>query len=281
MTALQNFVNQGRKIIPRGWVLVIKTFARFLPALQHYKVTLVNGDHMYLDLREDMCFGQFFDGCISGEQGTDILLKRILSEGSVVIDVGANIGYYTRIASNLVGAKGQVFAFEPSPNALSVLRQNTNDLSNVRIFPVALSDSEGEARFFVRKNGGTSSLEADSSSQEVIVKITTLDSLLIDVQEVEFIKIDVEGFEPEVLRGAESLIKRHRPIIYLEYFEHYAEKRGYAATLFDDFFATLNYEIHWIDEKAEGAAKLISNVPSNYLIAIPEERKKIITGFNS
>ncbi|MBS1810944.1 MAG: FkbM family methyltransferase [Acidobacteria bacterium] len=279
MTALQRFVNQGRKVIPRGWVFVIKAFARFIPSLQHYRVSLVNGDHMYLDLREDMCFGQFFDGCISGEQGTDTLFNRLLHKGAVVIDVGANIGYYTRIASNLVGQEGQVLAFEPSPKALSVLKLNTGDLGNVQIFPVALSDSEGEVRFYVRKNGGTSSLSADSGAQQVLVKMTTLDHLPINVQQVDFIKIDVEGFEPDVLRGAQSVIKRFRPIVYLEYFEHYAEQRGFASSVFDSFFSDLDYELYWVDERAQDT-HLISKTPSNYIIAIPKERRQLVASLS-
>ena len=279
MTALQRFVNFGRKIIPRGWVWLLKLFARYTPSFQHYKVSLANGDYMYLDLREDMCFGQFFDGCISGEQGTDLLFHRLLQKGDVVIDIGANIGYYTRIASKSVGSTGRVFAFEPSPNALSVLKLNTKDLANVQVFPVALSDTEGEARFYVRKNGGTSSLAADSSAQEVKVKMTTLDNLALQVEKVDLIKIDVEGFEPDVLRGARTLIQDFRPLVYLEYFAHYAEKRGFTDAVFDSFFADLNYNLHWINEHAERGS-LLSDTPSNYLLAIPQERQQVISLLN-
>ena len=86
------------------------------------------------------------------------MLQRFLNDGGVFVDVGANVGYYTRIASRLVGCGGGVLAFEPMPAALRVLAMNCADLTNVRLYPVALGDVAGETTFYVRKMGDTSSL---------------------------------------------------------------------------------------------------------------------------
>ena len=97
-------------------------------------------------------------GCLPHEDGAPRLLRTVLTPGSVFVDIGANVGYFTRMASKLVGEQGRVLAFEPMPRAERILRLNTRDLSNVEVFPVALSSVEGLAEFYVRKRGDTSSL---------------------------------------------------------------------------------------------------------------------------
>lgn len=93
--------------------------------------------------------------------------RTVLRRGDVAVDIGANVGYYTRIASQLVGSDGAVLAFEPMPAAFRVLQLNCADLSNTRLFPVALSDSDSEVVFYVRKNGDTSSLLPDSLAMPI------------------------------------------------------------------------------------------------------------------
>ncbi len=102
------------------------------------------------------------------------LFARHVKPGGTVYDVGANVGFYTLIASRVLGPAGRVIAFEPSPRNLGFLRQNLrlNHITNVKILDFAVSDSEGETRFFVGNDPRVSKLTA---AGDITVRTTTLD----------------------------------------------------------------------------------------------------------
>lgn len=144
---------------------------------------------------------------------TEALLAQ-LREGDVVVDVGAHTGYYTVIASKLVGTTGKVFAFEPRPVNASLLRNHlkVNGIDNVTVFEKAVSSSTGEALFDVSRGTGRGRL---SDTGELPVETRSLDELLDQshIDEPTFLKIDVEGGEVGVLAGAKRLIDEGRPRI--------------------------------------------------------------------
>lgn len=259
---LQISVNSARRLIPHGWATLLSSIARFIPSLQHYRAYISNGDTMYLDLRENMCFGFFFDGCQPHESGTEKLIQRILKAGDVVVDIGANIGYYTRMVSRIVGVDGSVLAVEPMPTAFRILQMNCADLSNVTLFNLALNNQVGEATFYVRRNGDTSSLSPDPNAKAVQVKMTTLDDMLAKYSKVDFIKIDVEGFELEVLYGSQKVISKCKPIVYFELLHGYAKERGFSYEDFKVFFSKFDYVLKWIDH-SDSESILFNDNPSN------------------
>jgi FkbM family methyltransferase len=139
----------------------------------------------------------------------------------VVLDVGANIGNHTLAFATVAHS---VLAFEPLPDVFELLRRNVeaNGLANVRAFNLALSDSSGEAEFFMVVDGnvGASSFERASDADCVIrVERECGDDLLarVGVDRVDFIKLDVEGHELNVLRGLQAMLQRCRPIITMEW----------------------------------------------------------------
>jgi FkbM family methyltransferase len=257
-----------RRYIPRGWAPPLLLLARFTPGLQQYRARMANSDYLYLDLRERMCYGFFFDGEQSTEIGTDHLLSRVLREGDIFVDVGANVGYYTRFASDRVGSTGIVLAYEPNPTAFRLLRMNTEQLSNTAIFQKALSDQKGEAIFYIRRHGEMSSLDADADARPIRVDVSTLDVELAAYPRVDFIKIDVEGFELEVLRGAIDTLSVHQPIVYFEFIQAFAEERGFDFSDYETFFRRFNYTLRWINHSRTDS-QLFRETPSNYLVALP------------
>ena len=150
---LQFFINSFRLIFPRGWAKVLMLSTRFIPSLKEYKANLSNDDYLYIDLSDRMCLGYFFYGCHPHESGTERFFYKYCKPGFCVLDVGANIGYYTRLASKLVGDAGQVISFEPLPKAYNLLKKNTCDLDNTKIYKCGLSSSEGDMNFYVREAG--------------------------------------------------------------------------------------------------------------------------------
>ena len=153
------------------------------------------------------------------------LLAQVLRPGDTVIDAGANIGALTVPFARAVGPAGSVCAFEPQPGIFRLLAANTviNGLANVRLFHAACGAAAGaltldEHDFAAPANYGALSLEHLSSGTATLrrsVPVLTLDAAF-QGDALRLIKIDVEGAETSVLRGAAALIARFRPALYVE-----------------------------------------------------------------
>jgi FkbM family methyltransferase len=139
-----------------------------------------------------------------------------LSVGEVVFDLGANAGFYTLLASELVGSGGRVIAFEPLPENLSYLRKHLrmNQITNVQVFEAAVADFMGVARF---KADFYSSMGTLSEAGELIVKTVSLDRLfeMGEIPAPSLIKMDIEGGEYSALLGARAILERYHPTIFL------------------------------------------------------------------
>jgi FkbM family methyltransferase len=142
------------------------------------------------------------------------LFARHVKPGGIVYDVGANVGFYTLIAARVLGPTGRVIAFEPSPRNLAFLRQNLslNLITNVKVLDFAVSDSEGETRFFVGNDPRVSKLIATG---DITVRTTTLDRQMGELPLPDLIEMDIEGAEYSALRGAEHLLRQSSPVIFL------------------------------------------------------------------
>ena len=153
-------------------------------------------------------------------------MREFLSPGDVVVDAGAYKGGYTYWMRREVGASGQVFAFEPQPELAAFVRRVAEAFSwsNVHVEQVGLSAHRGEATLHVPKvkPSQRASIEGSSTSGSVrryTVDLESLDEFIAEHcpdRRVTLIKCDVEGHELEVLRGAERLLKRHRPSLLFE-----------------------------------------------------------------
>jgi FkbM family methyltransferase len=149
------------------------------------------------------------------EQEETKWVKEWLRPGMTVVDVGANVGYYTLLAASCVGPRGRVLAVEPSPYACARLRQAVveNTLAQVVTLQVALGSAAGEGTLYLPPLGNHApSMVACDRKDCVTVALRTLDECLTEwhVDQVDLLKIDVEGFEPQVLAGARSALKAGR-----------------------------------------------------------------------
>lgn len=150
------------------------------------------------------------------DQNTLPILFKYVRPGDYVLDIGANIGDHTVAYSDWVGSKGKVTAFECGYEANACLRNNMRGRENVVILDMALWSSDGWLNFNEdNKNFGASFvMKSNVSSHESPVKCMDLDS--ITLERVDFMKIDAEGAESEILRGAEDTIGKFKPIICME-----------------------------------------------------------------
>ena len=150
------------------------------------------------------------------------LLAGIVHPGMCVVDVGANIGYYLLMLERFVGKRGRVICVEPSPDNVLELRRNieANGFQNVVLHEVAV----GAARGRVGLRGGINSGIAAAADGGWEVPLEPLDALVNGP--VDLVKIDVEGYEGQVLDGSADLIRRDRPVLFLEVHPHLLPRFG-------------------------------------------------------
>jgi FkbM family methyltransferase len=154
------------------------------------------------------------------------LIVEHAKPGSIVVDVGANIGSVS-IPVAAVMPECEVYAFEPNPSAMRKFRRNLalNHVANLHAFEIGIADSSGTLNFHSQENdlGVSSFLPPDRETanvNQIEVRVDTLDNLSRQwVEPVSVIKVDVEGFEVQVLRGAATLISEQRPIIIFEHWD--------------------------------------------------------------
>ncbi len=142
---------------------------------------------------------------------------REVGEGSVVFDIGANVGFYTVLASRLVGKSGKVISFEPVDTIFEMLKSHVelNNCSNVTLEKLACSDASGTKTFFLGPNIAMGSLH-EVGGEEITVTTTSIDEFVARENVLpDFLKIDVEGAEMEVLRGGRKTITDAKPGIFL------------------------------------------------------------------
>jgi len=141
--------------------------------------------------------------------------RRALQAGEVVLDLGANLGCFMLPAARVVAPTGRVYCIEPVPENLGHLRRTVaaNGLNNVTVIPQAVGAERGVTRLNLCPRSGGHSALFDYGGDTVDVPTTTVDDLVAELGlgRVDFVKMDVEGMETEVLRGAARTLRAHRP----------------------------------------------------------------------
>jgi len=189
------------------------------------------------------------------ESGTAGLFKKLLKEGMTFIDLGAHRGYYTLLASKLVGEKGRVFAFEPAPENFTLLSRNLKGMGNVTLVPKAVSNNSGIARFFLSPDDSvTHSLyEVGDNWQSIEVEVTSLDEFFKDNDsKLDFIKMDIEGAEISALEGMAELIKKNENLkIITEFRPELLETSGASSSGFLKKLTEYGFKLYLINDDKE------------------------------
>lgn len=180
------------------------------------------------DYRGFQVWVNLFDGFVSfgalhgnwENDEVDFMLSW-LREGDAVIDAGANIGIFTIQAAAVVGKTGQVHAFEPMKNTFDMLARSVRANgfeSRCQLYNEGLGADEGTGSFHLSAhatNPGSSYISTDSDGPRIHIR--PLDSIRFE-RRIKFVKIDVEGFEPNIIRGAARTLQEHAPVILTEFF---------------------------------------------------------------
>jgi FkbM family methyltransferase len=205
--------------------------------------------------------------------------RRYLRSGDMVIDAGANMGFYTLLSSILVGNSGRVYAIEPHPRIFKYLKGNLslNKCENVSAYNVALGDHGGPANISDKRSDDQNSILKSSGTE---IKMLKLDDLPLTNELIALFKIDVEGYEKFVLEGATEILKKVQCVIFESWDEHFS---NYDYTTSDIFELLTNHGFHIfkiINNDIRPISKDYTSPSCENLIAVREINKFIErTGF--
>jgi FkbM family methyltransferase len=220
------------------------------------------------------------------------LFERFVRPGMTVVDVGANIGYFSLLAAGLVGPSGRVYSFDPNPEncRLIALTAHRNGLQTIRLFPVALGASNGHT-YFTGALGSNGTLVSDDPAlllegRGSLVPVFRLEDVLTDGP-LDLVKVDVEGAEHLAVQGALSLIEASRPIVISEFScDMIARVSGVEPTAYLRTFTDRDYRVFVIERTGDlvavdSAERLVDAWPHPVhiedLLLIPEERAPELT----
>jgi FkbM family methyltransferase len=177
-------------------------------------------------------------------------LTSTVKQGMTVIDIGAHIGYYTLLLAKCVGPSGRVFSFEPHPGNFDLLRENVqlNKLVQVQVLNQAVFSRAGEITISIpdeQPNSGNGSVCLDTGVQQFRVSAVSLDAFCKEFMvRPDILKMDVEGAEYEVLKGAQGVLAQFRPKLLIE-LHHF--DGNLAAHPVPDLVSGWGYHIDWIE----------------------------------
>lgn len=209
------------------------------------------------------------------EPATGNLISLSLRPGFIALDIGANIGVHTLRMARAVGESGKVISFEPMPHLQQKLNANVqlNRLESiVQIKGVAVSDAAGQTKMSGSSdtfNQGTGRMDDQGETQ---VLVTTGDAVIeeMELNRLDLIKIDIEGYEMKAIQGLFNSIKKFKPRLLVEYDQAYWEKCGSSWTEFKSFLSQNNYSIYKIEEFTLTRIHTTPETSSCNVFCIPE-----------
>src|SRR3989344_1605836 len=186
------------------------------------------------------------------ELETTRLFKHIVKPGMIVIDIGAHIGYFSRLAAKRVGKKGHIYAFESDPENRSLLMKNVARYPWVHIRDEAVSDIDGPIIFYhlKRSTGCHTTIPTDERSEQFTVPATRLDTFFEKnrIQRVDLIKIDIEGGEIRALKGMLGVLRK-KPRLIIEYNPSALARSGASDEALFELLQQYGYSISAITSK--------------------------------
>jgi len=178
---------------------------------------------------------------------TDHLIgDGIVKEGDVILDIGANIGYYVLIESQLVGANGKVYAVEPVRGNVEVLKKNVrlNNLKNVSTFQLAFGECDEESTIYVSNLANLCSMNKNFTGGKIMgtqsISKETVDTFLKNRPQPSLVRMDVEGYEYEIIRGMPQTLRGDLRILVELHPEHLSDKK------LNEIFQILRQNNFWV-----------------------------------
>lgn len=180
-------------------------------------------------------------GKLCHDETVPLHILPLLKKGDWIVEGGANLGTHTVPYAQTVGESGKVFAFEPNPPVFECLVKNTRDYPNVILYRYGLSNRDTDTFLYQELNVGASFISPEEHPTKTFtVHCSPLDKF--EFERVDFLKLDIEGYELFALHGAITTLIRHRPIILLELNRPVLLRNGHTNEQILKFLRGLNYE---------------------------------------
>ncbi len=212
--------------------------------------TRVYGHKMFLDKKDFLELAKygFYEKSITE------LIKKKVKKGDVVLDIGANIGYYTLIFAKLVGKKGKVFAFEPEPTNFSLLKKNVevNGYKNVVLVQKAVLNKIGKLNLYLNEDNMGDHRTYDSHDDRRFIEIESirLDDYFKDYNgRINFIKMDIQGAEFGALQGMYDLLKKNSVEMTTEFWPGGFKRFGASSEEYLNLLTKLGFKIYQMGDK--------------------------------
>jgi FkbM family methyltransferase len=270
MRALKTYARSGL----RGSTRIPAALANRMDVLRSVPLEVADWPTLYVDLRVGHAMDWFARSpWQEWPYGTDeqAIMRRFVSSGMAVVDVGANLGLYMALLARLVGSTGHVWGFEPNPALTPNLIRAASEMKNATVVPVALSETAGPVTFYVPEDHMMSSLWdwTKSATPSHVLKVPSLRLDDFDLGTIQFIKVDAEGAELEIFRGARSLLDTvNAPVVLYEALSAFG-RDTFAATRFLQALSGPQYRIFRL--LPDGTLTPFDNQDGN-LVAIPAQR---------
>lgn len=237
------------------------------------EIQLWPGTRFSVDLRDRVHRQMWF---ASYEPHVTQVLDAVLRPGDTFLDVGAHIGYHSVFAAGIVGSEGRVFAFEPDPRLHAQITKNLSSFVNARALPYAVADRETETVFErswdSRESGwgALTSVRDFRKGEHITVQAVPLDGWCerTGVSTIRAMKIDAEGSEGAVLRGAQKVLQSIRPILCMEFNEALLNQAGESGRALINILSECKYCIYEISLRE---LRLASAPAFAECLCIPEE----------
>ncbi|RZD46594.1 MAG: hypothetical protein CXT78_03960 [Thaumarchaeota archaeon] len=197
------------------------------------KNKLILGKYKFQTIENDKGISTELQIYQSHEPLTTHLMIKELKQNMVCVDLGSNIGYYAVIESNIIGESGKIFAIEPSPVNFPILKLNLENQkkNNFSVYNIAIGDKNENMEFIISSKSNWSKIRMNDEKinpEDKIIKIPvkTLDSFVKEnnIKKIDILRMDVEGFEYNIILGANRVLEKFKPKIFVEIHKMYLGK---------------------------------------------------------
>lgn len=245
---------------------LVQNYIRKWSPKEFYEVTLPDEGEVRMLTNPSDHVGAYYYYLNGYEKRICEIVRSHLKPGDVAFDIGTFYGFYSALFSKIVGDKGEVHAFEIDLKNFNITKKTIllNRSENVTLNFIAVAESDGLMEFIspesvanaynfdsLKGNRGTGHLSYVKTNESISVKTLSLDSYVSEkkLDHIDFIKIDIEGYELPALRGMKNLIKKYQPLIIVEFGSVSALRTGYSLKEMYDFFIMNDYKLYNADSK--------------------------------
>jgi len=179
------------------------------------------------------------------------LLKKHIKQNDIVLDIGANIGFYATILSDIVGEKGVVHCFEPDSKNFEHLKKTTADFKNIKINTKAVGPKTEKLKIYTSKNLNVDhrTYKPEEYDKEIEIDAVSIDDHLTSNPKVDLIKMDIQGFEMQAIQGMQTILDKNKDIkLISEFWPYGLKKAGSSVTEYFNFLQSKGFTCYLLEE---------------------------------